>query len=239
MPRPIIGITPDTASPNDAERSSPRERFRYESPATYSRAVVAAGGVPVILPYHVEAIADYLQLCDGFILSGGDDPDTTPFGEAVHPAAKLLHPLRQQFELALLAALDATVHPVLGICLGMQLMALHAGGRLHQHLPDAPNLTADQAAMHRGHDHAIVPTPGHVHLPAAGRVYSHHHQAVADAGRLSVAAVSDEASGRLIEAIELSDARRFYLGVQWHPERTADASLGPALIGRFVAASHR
>lgn len=235
--RVVIGITCDTASPSEVERCSPRERFRYESPGTYARAVVAAGAVPVILPYHVECIGDYLALCDGFIFSGGDDPDTTPYGEPVHPAAKLLHPRRQEFETALLAALDATRHPVLGICLGMQMMALHHGGKLHQHLPDAPGINAEQAAAHRGTHQIALATAGHSVL-VPGSVDSRHHQAVAAPGKMRVVAVSDEASGRVIEAIDAPQFNgRYYLGVQWHPERTADEKLGQRLIMKLVEAS--
>ena len=237
--RPIIGITCDTAAPNEVERcsgGSPRERFRYESPGTYARAVVAAGGVPVLLPYHVECIGDYLAMCDGFLLSGGDDPDTTPYGEPVHPAAKLLHPRRQEFETALLAALDAARHPVLGICLGMQMMALHHGGRLHQHLPDAPGMNPEQAAAHRGVHDIVLTKPDHaVLLP--GAVDSSHHQAVAAAGNMRVVATRDARSGGVIEAIDAPQFNgRFYLGVQWHPERTASEGMGQRLIDSLVHA---
>jgi putative glutamine amidotransferase len=248
--RPVIGITPDTANPNDAERMSPRERFRYESPATYSRAVAAAGGTPFILPYHLDCIPHYLALCHGFILSGGDDPDLSSRGLPNHPQSKIMHPLRQSFEFALLQALDTTDHPVLGICLGMQLMALHHGGTIHQHLPDAPTLSPDQAASHLKRDHLIDIAHPHPALPASPRpVYSHHHQAVASPGKLRILATSDQTTGSVIEAIDLpptpppttsaspSPAPRFYLGVQWHPERTADAATGQHIIDALVRAA--
>jgi putative glutamine amidotransferase len=251
-PKPVIGITCDTAQPrseSDPQRCSPDARWKYESPFEYAAAVSRAGGVPLLLPMIVEAIPDYLRLCQGFLFSGGDDPDTTAYGEPAHPAAKLLHPSRQKFETHLLAALDRTDHPVLGICLGMQMMALNAGGRLHQHLPDAPGISAAQAAAHRGATHGLRLVVNHTVLPgAAGEtlpgagVYSHHHQAVADPGHMRTVALSHNSheTGGVIEAIDREDAAdRFYLGVQWHPERTADPVMGQSIIDRFVAACMR
>ncbi|MHC4995128.1 MAG: gamma-glutamyl-gamma-aminobutyrate hydrolase family protein [Planctomycetota bacterium] len=251
---PVIGITCDHNTRNVAgslgarsetrtDRCSPDSAYRYECAPHYAAAVVTAGGIPVMLPYETGRIDDYLRLCHGFILSGGDDPDTEPFGEPVHPKAKLEHPLRQRFETELLKALDDPDRggggagggaPVLGVCLGMQMMALHHGGRLHQHLPDTPDISSAQAEGHAGNDHAIETTVAdHPLLPTEGVVFSHHHQAVADAGAMRVCARSDDG---LIEAIDLP-GERFYLGVQWHPERTDEASLGQGLIDALVRAT--
>ncbi len=193
-----------------------------------SAAIIEAGGTPVLLPHEVARVDDYLKLCDGVVLAGGDDPDTTPFGQAVHDKAEPVTPQRQAFELAVLAALDGSDHPVLGVCLGMQYMALHHGGRLHQHLGDV--LDEAQAALHAHGEHAVESLDES--LLDSGVVFSHHHQAVADAGSMRVVAVADE----VIEAIALPHTDRFYLGVQWHPERGGDAAMGRRLFGRLVSA---
>ena len=226
MTGPIIGITCDTAAGHDVDR------WAYESPHAYSKAVADCGGVPLLLPYELRRIPDYLRLCDGLIFSGGDDPDTTGFGDPIHPKAKLMHHQRQEFESALLAALSDTAHPVLGVCLGMQLMALQAGGRLHQHLPDAPGFDERRAAAHYKSPHAIEPLPGAPQYLQPGVVHSRHHQAVADPGSLRAVAHYDG----VIEAIVGPDSRRFYLGVQWHPECTKHEPLGNGLIRRLVEA---
>jgi putative glutamine amidotransferase len=209
---PLIGITADA----DAER------FFIRRP--YVTAIAAAGGVPVVLVPSAAGLAAAAR-CDGLVLSGGDDPDMGSFGRATHPSATVVDPERQAFELELLAATAAAPdRPVLGICLGMQLMALAAGGDLDQHLPDRWP-TAD---LHWGHrPHAVRGSLG------AGEVDSHHRQAVTDPGRLDVVAVADDG---LIEAIRDPD-RRFFLGVQWHPERTTDPALGPAILESLVAAA--
>src|SRR5438045_722298 len=94
--RPIIGITCDTNVGAAALGAQPESvlggpRWKYELPFEYTQHVTMAGGVPVILPFETDRIDDYLRLCDGFLLSGGDDCDVTPFGEALHPEAKIMH----------------------------------------------------------------------------------------------------------------------------------------------------
>lgn len=216
---PIIGITPDTGR-------SASGALRYEVASAYCSAIAAAGGSPLVLPHIVERIDAYVRLCAGFVFTGGDDPATEAFGEATHPRARRMDAQRQAFELALLAAIDARkpTAAVLGVCLGMQLMALHAGGRLHQHLPDV--LGQEAASLHlNNREHAVRFDDGRVE-----RVISHHHQAVADAGAMKVVA---RACDGVIEAIAAPD-RPMRVGVQWHPERMADDG---GLFARLVAAA--
>lgn len=236
--RPIIGITPDVAEPRPGS-------VRLECALAYCRAVAEAGGEPVVLPPIIELIPRQLEMCRGFVLTGGDDPRMEPFGEATHPAARPMHALRQDYETALLRALEShAAMPVLGVCLGMQLMALSAGGRLNQHMPDDLPTAGEHAGNAR---HEVRVTVGDGVLgratggsagdqPGPRTVTSHHRQAVSDPGRLRVVAT---ASDGVIEAID-DPGRRFYLGVQWHPERTDDDAVGAAIIRSLVAAAvHR
>ncbi|MHC4948203.1 MAG: gamma-glutamyl-gamma-aminobutyrate hydrolase family protein [Planctomycetota bacterium] len=213
--RPLIGITADATGDD------------YRIKRTLAAAVETAGGQPVILPCRPALAATYAARLDGFVLSGGDDPAMEPWGEPTHPKATPIDPERQAFEVALLEALDARpAVPVLGVCLGMQLMGLHAGGTLDQHLPD----TLATAADHWGRRvHEIDGALGR------GRVHSHHRQAITDPGRLRVAAAAPDG---VIEAIR-DDERAFYVGVQWHPERTDDANLGIDLFRGLVAQAGR
>lgn len=244
MNRPIVGITPDVQVHDGRERGV--------CMLAYIDAVTRAGGAPILFAPSVETAAEQLAVCDAIILTGGDDPRTEAYGQPTHPKATPLHPRRQAFETRLLELLAARPRPTLGVCLGMQMMALHAGGRLDQHMPD----TRADASRHWGAEHEVVPVepvagqgrsallPGsnrqanrnisHTSLSIPhGRVHSKHRQAVDDPGRLIVLARSDDG---IIEAI--ADAELpFYLGVQWHPERTAHDSLGVNLFRQLIEAA--
>ena len=218
---PLIGLTCDVYRDDQG-------RVRFRCPATYCAAVAGAGGVPVLLPADVALIPALLERCDGFLLTGGDDPAMEPFGAATHPRAELVDPQRQAFETALVQALAARpATPVLGVCLGMQMMALVAGATLHQHLPD---VLGDAAATHAGDRRHAVALQGE---PRPIEVVSSHHQAVADAGTL---AVVGRAPDGVVEAVA-NPARPLYLGVQWHPERGLDEPFSRGLFERLIAAA--
>ena len=220
--RVVVGITTDFAEWNGVER--------LMSATAYARAVTEAGGVPVLLRPDAALVDAYAELCDAFVLTGGDDPRTEPFGEPTDHRVTLVRPERQAFESSLLESLNASrpQTPVLGICLGMQMMALHAGGRLDQYMPDSTPTARD----HWESSHALVSSSKEL---VSGTVLSKHKQAIVDPGRMRVIASAPDG---VIEAI--SDPERpFYLGVQWHPERTADRGLGQELFERLVRAGSR
>ncbi|HWB20016.1 MAG TPA: type 1 glutamine amidotransferase [Phycisphaerales bacterium] len=213
MTAPIIGITPDVC---DGKLAVSRQ---------YADAIIAHGAVPVILSCEPGLIPQYLELCDGFVFTGGDDPDMTRFGVVMHHKAKAMDAIRQNFEMALLEAIDSHPDiPVLGVCLGMQLMGLHAGGTLDQHLPDTRVTAGDHSNRNEHVVHGEFGT---------GTIHSHHHQALSSPGSLTIVA---KAHDGVIEAVRDS-SRAFYLGVQWHPERTDQASLGSDLFRRLVDAA--
>ena len=218
--RPLIAITADLMIRND--------RPTAFSTMTYTRSVLQAGGVPVILPPTPGPTDELIQRFDAFILTGGDDPVTEPFGVPTHPAAVRVLDDRQQFETHLLQSLNAHPEvPVLGICLGMQMMGLVAGGVLNQNLPDTHETHAD----HWEHEHEI--TSVDETLIPSGVTYSKHRQAMHEPGSMRVLASAHDG---VIEAID-DPARRFYLGVQWHPERTNNAPLGQDIIDKLVQAT--
>ena len=211
--QPLIGLTPDFVEGRIALRP------------TYLDAVRSAGGLPVVLSGDPADVPAAVERCDGLIFTGGDDPIMEAFGTETHPAATPVDPRRQAFELALLSTLDHRPDkPVLGVCLGMQMMGLHAGGELDQHLPE----TLPSFQLHAdGCEHAINGSLGD------GIVWSRHRQALVDPGSLSVVATATDG---VIEAVEAAD-RRLYLGVQWHPERTVESELGAGLFKRLVEAA--
>ena len=195
--------------------------------SAYVNSVKEAGGVPFLIPHIPELAADALDALDGVLLTGGDDIDMRDFGQVLHAKADLMPPLRQRGEFALLRALDQRpTLPVLGICLGMQLMGVHNGCPLIQHLHD---VIAD-GDRHVGNKiHSITGSIG------SGQVTSSHHQALASAGPFETLALSDDG---VLEAIRLAN-RSFYVGVQWHPERTQDQKLGLGIIEKLVNAAQK
>lgn len=220
---PLVGITCDLAEGG----GTPRVQVR---PA-YGEAVRRAGGVPVLLAPDEAVVGDHGARCDAFIFTGGDDPATEPFGAPTHPGARLVHPMRQAYETALLRTLecDHPDKPLLAVCLGMQMLALVAGGALNQHLPDDTPTHADHWGDRR---HSVRPSvPDAAWL--AGEVTSHHRQAVRDPGAMRTIALAHDG---VIEAID--DPRRpFVLGVQWHPERSGEGGLGTEIFRRLVGAA--
>jgi putative glutamine amidotransferase len=231
--RPVIGITTDIVS----AATPTGTRLKADVGLAYALCVQKAGGTPVLLPAIPECVSEHLDLCDGFVFTGGDDPRTEEFGQPTDPRVKPMHPQRQAYELALLRALEAKREtPVLGICLGMQLMSLVHGGRLDQYMPDS----RPDAARHWDAEHEIVLVPGSSALRADSSAASHDHpkpmvaskhkQAIIDPGRLQILAHSDDG---VIEAVG-DPSRRFYLGVQWHPERTDSAAVGQRIFDELL-----
>ena len=213
--RPWIGITADFAGGKHALSDH------------YVTSVRRAGGIPVpIFASEDAALPELLDRLDGLVLSGGGDPRMEPYGDRTHPMATLIDPRRQASEERLLRFLaeERPDFPTLGICFGMQLMGLLAHGQLEQHLPDV--LAAPE--IHTGdHVHEVTGLLG------TGRVTSSHHQALKDPGSLHVVSRADDG---VIEAVFAPD-RSFYLGLQWHPERTADPRMGSAIFERLVSAA--
>lgn len=221
--KPLIGITCDLCDSPNGQRV-----FSYP---TYGRAVEAAGGIPVWIAPTKADPESILERLDGLVFTGGDDPRTEPFGVPSHPEIVPVEPNRQAFEMALLAECDRRPElPVLGVCLGMQMMALIAGGELDQHMPDS----RPDWQRHWNADHPVEPADG-APIMLAGIVHSKHRQAVRDPGRLVVASWSDDG---VIEAVA-DPTKRFAVGVQWHPERTADYAVGGALFEALVTATRR
>ena len=212
--RPLIGLSADFVD-NYA-------RLRR----TYLDMVEAAGGIPVILPPKAALREEMLDRVDGVILTGGDDIDVSKFGIPLHPKAECMPAERQDAEFALLEALDARPDkPVLGICLGMQLMGFHRGATLIQHLPDV----IPDGERHR--NDAIYPVEAERGSPLrAGLVRSWHHQAITDVKGFDVIARSDDG---VVEGI-IDPKRRFYLGVQWHPERTEATETGLGVVRTLI-----
>jgi putative glutamine amidotransferase len=232
--RPVIGLT------------TYRERAAWGVwntvadllPAVYARAVEAAGGVPVMLPppgdpddpaAAAETATTVLARVDGLLVAGGADVAPARYGEAPHERTRGWREDRDAWELALLDAASAVALPVLGVCRGMQVMAVHAGGALDQHVPDLVGHEDHSPAGDAFGETRVSVREGSVLsglVPRELTVHCHHHQAVRTHPGFDAAAWSSEG---VLEAMELR-GERFCVGVQWHPEMAADAGLFAALV---------
>jgi putative glutamine amidotransferase len=226
---PVIGIEVDVA----ATESGRRYAKGYLS---YVDAVLAAGGVPLLVPpMPQDALERAVALLDGVLVPGGDDIAAEEWGEVQRAcprfvavdAARLEHGKR-----LLRLALDQGL-PVLGVCYGAQLLNLVAGGTMVQDIADEHPAALD----HRAGTHDITLEPGSLLRRVLGRptttVNSRHHQSNREPGPGLV--VSARAPDGVVEAVEGTDASRFVLGVQWHPEEFGQE--GSRLIDAFVEAA--
>jgi putative glutamine amidotransferase len=206
-------------------------------PTQYAAAVEATGAVPVLLPPvaqvgGAEAVAARL---DGLVISGGADVDPGRYDAEPHPRTAGWRPDRDAWESALLDAAEAAGLPVLGVCRGMQVMAVHAGGTLVQHVPDVVGHDDHSPGGARFGTVAVRTEPGTRLAALVGDAVSvncHHHQAVASHPGYTPAA---RAADGTLEAIEVA-GDRFCLGVQWHPETAADVGVLAGLVR--AAAAH-
>jgi putative glutamine amidotransferase len=197
---------------------------RYSVHRGYVDAVAGAGGIPVVLGAVAvegagERMLEIVEQADALLITGGGDVDPTRYGETVAPEVYDLDPLRDTFEIAAFNTVRARGRRVLGICRGIQLMAIASGGSLHQHLPTAGFDHHWEESRQYEPVHEVLADPGTAaELALAGtvKVNSIHHQAVREPGNgLRATAWSDDG---VIEAIEADNV----LGIQWHPERLLD-----------------
>jgi putative glutamine amidotransferase len=236
---PLIGITSGTASVPVAAGQLASCYVGTE----YSRAVRKAGGVPVILPAISgceEALAaEYAARIDGLLLAGGTDIHPRYYGQAIDPALTCdPDPVRDTFELALIARARRARLPILGICRGLQLLNVAYGGSLHQDLPHTQPVPAGVRTL-RGQVTDVTVVPGTQLHGLLGidhaRVFCLHHQAIDQVGVGLIQAA--RAPDGLIEAIEFPSSE-FILGVMWHPEQMSGSDAHApyrALVARAAA----
>jgi putative glutamine amidotransferase len=224
MSRPLIGIT----AYFEAARWGDWVREAVLSPTSYTKAVLRAGGAPVVLPpLAPHAVEDYVRGLGGLVLAGGvelageaydGEQDARVPGPQAH---------RDRFELALTRAAVRADVPILAIARGMHVLNVAQGGTL---IPWLPEVLGDDRHGQRGARHAIQVSVSSKLGKAVGdhvEVVAPHRQSVRrlGSGLLAVAWAEDQ----IVEGIELQ-GHRFGVGVQWHPERDGDDRLFDAFM---------
>ncbi len=235
--RPVIGITCGS-SRNDPRAKTEQDRLN----CAYSRAVLEAGGIPVILPMLKGFnTVDYLERIDGLLLSGGADIDPALYGEMTRHDSVEVDSIRDRSEIPLAKAALERDMPVFGICRGIQTLNVALGGSLIQDLPaQRPGpIQHRQTGSRSDRTHGIDVTAGSklAEIAGSGRfdVNSLHHQALRDvADSLYVSAFAPDG---IVEGVEIP-AARFVVAVQFHPEElTRESVEARRLFAAFVEAS--
>ncbi len=231
--RPVVGISCYVEA---VDRDPWRAQRSAVLPWMYAEHVERAGGIAVVLPPRGEltsaaaVAAEVLDRVDALVIAGGADVEASRYGAAPHATSQSPRPDRDEWELALVHEAVRRDLPLLGVCRGMQVMAVAAGGTLTQHLPDV--------VKHEGHLPAAGVWTRHPVTPVAGTrlaailgtdpldVPTYHHQGVASWAAYTPSAWHSDGT---IEAFE-DPAARFRVAVQWHPEAGEDGRLFAALV---------
>lgn len=190
-------------------------------PIAYSEAIKRVGGVPVIVPNIADddLIDSYVEMCDGFLFTGGVDINPMIYNEEMILETKKYSFERDEFELKLLEKIRDINKPILGICRGMQLINSVYGGSLYQDLKTAGfNLNHNNPQNIKDGTHSIAIEKDSILFDIFGEkeiVNSYHHQAVKDVAEGF--RVTSRAKDGIVESMEWTGERYIHL-VQFHPE---------------------
>ncbi len=227
MSVPVIGLTTYREQAAWGVWQQPADLL----PTQYADAVRSTGGIPVLLPPVAEpgAADEVVTRLDGLVISGGADVDPGRYGADPHERTAGWRPDRDEWETALLTAAEARGLPVLGVCRGMQLMAVHAGGTLDQHTPELVGHEEHSPGGDVFGTVTVATEPGSRVAGLVGEglsVSCHHHQSVATHPGFVPSAYAKDGT---LEAME-APGDRFCVAVQWHPETAADVGLLAGLV---------
>ncbi len=194
--------------------------------------------LPCPIPPTVDSdqLGEYLNVVDGVLFTGGMDLDPGLWDEPIHPKTELVHSRRQRYDLLLYELVCQRRTPIMGVCLGLQMINIAHGGSLYQHLPEKPG-----SVDHGGEFNF---TTHNLNVNIASKFYDWirtdkikvaggHHQGINRLGEGLVAAGTAEDG--VVEAVELNDYP-FLFAVQWHPEKDMADFVNRTVIEKFIGA---
>lgn len=207
--------------------------------SNYSKSIVDAGGIPIILPLvnDINVLINQISICNGLLLTGGIDINPLLYKESPQPLLETCNDLIDWFHINLARkALDLNI-PILGICRGCQVINVAFGGTLYQDITYATS----SPIMHKQKSHLsqrchyIYVKENSIIYDIFGNEYvvnSAHHQSVEKIASNFICTASSEDG--IIEAIEMIN-KPFVVGVQWHPEMMVSYDIKALnLFKRFI-----
>ena len=222
--KPLIGMLAEV----DDEQNT---KLKY----SYTKAIENSGGTPLILPYteNAETIDRFIELCDGFVFTGGVDISPERYGESKSELCGKPQLYRDELEFSFFAKVIKTEKPILGICRGMQFINVALGGTLYQDIPTEYK-TDIKHRRNEGeeditHQINVYPDSPLGALTKENRMIanSFHHQAIKKPGKgLEIMAMADDG---IVEAVYINGSR-YLRAYQWHPERLIDTDENNKLI---------
>ena len=218
--QPVIGITANYENID----ATLRDR--------YYKQVIAAGGTPVIIPPVADStvIVNTLEHLDGLILTGGGDHNPLWMGEEPSPRLHNINQERDAAELMLVRLAFNRQIPMLGICRGIQTLAIALGGKVYQDIKQMVKHSQDADRSEPTHSVEIKKDSTLYNIIYGAEkilVNSFHHQAVSEPGKhMRIIAKSTDG---IIEAIESNEYKQI-LGVQWHPEWLGSGAALPGTV---------
>jgi len=240
---PVIGITPDIATRDTSANLKDANLFLSQR---YNRAVLIAGGIPMVLPMIVarKILKKALDRLDGILVTGGNfDINPILYGEKPLEPLREIKKQRTQFELELISLALERDLPILGVCGGQQAINVVLGGSLYQDIarqvPHALEHEQTTPKVKSSHSINILPETKLHRIVRCKvlKVNTTHHQAVKDPGKGLI--TNATAKDGIIEGIE-SREHSFVLGVQWHPEFLMERNLPQRKIfSSFISACRR
>ncbi len=227
--KPLIGITCEIFKlrPYFAE-------FELTCDYRYIRAVIRAGGIPILLPLNPirKDVKNLVKIIDGLVITGGADIHPNFYGEKSKEKIKPIYRGRTYYEMMLYSQAQKQQIPILAICHGMQLLNVIYGGTLYQdirsEIKNSLNHQSKRLPLHR-----VDIQPGSLYHKIFKKksimVHSEHHQAVKLPGEfLKITAVSEDGIPEALEGAPNT------IAVQWHPERQPKDPLQSKLFKYFI-----
>lgn len=234
MTRPVIGLTSYRTNGSMTIYNGELASL----PAQYLDTVTRSGGTCLLLPPQDHAAADAEEIVsrlDGLLVTGGADIDPSRYGQEEDAKHEGFETLRDSWEESLLTAALSRDIPILGICRGAQMLNVHLGGTLHQHLPDVVGHDRYRKPEQGFSPEPISIEPGTqlakilgTDSPVRGPVQ--HHQAIDEVSPELV--VSARGFDGVVQAVERPEST-WCLAVQWHPEEDASDD---RVVAAFVTA---